>query len=387
MDMIKQPTEARLCTGCGMCSAICPKQAIKMRADDAGFLYPTIEAEKCICCGLCEKKCPSNQDMRQAFCTEAYLAKAKRREICVNSSSGGMYTVLSDAVLHTNGVVYAPDFDNHMVLRHMRILSEDKRNHSRGSKYVQSSMVDVYSTLLKDLASRKVIFFGTPCQIAAVKAFVPEKSARNLYLVDVICNGVGSPAVWKLHAERIENKFGHRLDRYIFRPKVDGYLTKAEVACFQDGSVRIIDNNLWKYNPVYYGGNIMRPSCGNCKYASMNRIADVSIGDYSHAATHYPQFDASMGASTLMINTAKGRELLGEIQGDLDMLVLNDLSDHARLTHAGPENNELHQFIDACKNDGLTRVISRRSSTLQKCKIQLAAMLTKLKRYTRSKRV
>ena len=31
------------CTGCGACVSICPKQAITMRADSEGFLYPVVD--------------------------------------------------------------------------------------------------------------------------------------------------------------------------------------------------------------------------------------------------------------------------------------------------------------------------------------------------------
>ena len=46
------------CSGCEACYNICPKNAIKMKPDSEGFLYPLINKEKCINCGLCDKVCP-----------------------------------------------------------------------------------------------------------------------------------------------------------------------------------------------------------------------------------------------------------------------------------------------------------------------------------------
>lgn len=46
------------CCGCSACYAICPKNAISMKPDDEGFLYPEIDSEICICCKRCISVCP-----------------------------------------------------------------------------------------------------------------------------------------------------------------------------------------------------------------------------------------------------------------------------------------------------------------------------------------
>ena len=46
------------CCGCTACYAICPKEAITMRSDNKGFVYPIINDEKCIKCYQCTKVCP-----------------------------------------------------------------------------------------------------------------------------------------------------------------------------------------------------------------------------------------------------------------------------------------------------------------------------------------
>lgn len=45
------------CCGCAACWAVCPTQAISMRPDEEGFLYPAINQEKCVRCGSCLKVC------------------------------------------------------------------------------------------------------------------------------------------------------------------------------------------------------------------------------------------------------------------------------------------------------------------------------------------
>lgn len=45
------------CCGCYACYSICPKEAISMREDLEGFVYPNIDIEKCIKCYKCEEVC------------------------------------------------------------------------------------------------------------------------------------------------------------------------------------------------------------------------------------------------------------------------------------------------------------------------------------------
>lgn len=46
------------CCGCGACSSICPKNAIKFEKNIKGFLYPRVDETKCIGCDLCMQACP-----------------------------------------------------------------------------------------------------------------------------------------------------------------------------------------------------------------------------------------------------------------------------------------------------------------------------------------
>ena len=45
------------CCGCGACLNICPRNAIKMEADEYGFLYPEIDSNLCIGCRKCKSVC------------------------------------------------------------------------------------------------------------------------------------------------------------------------------------------------------------------------------------------------------------------------------------------------------------------------------------------
>ena len=100
------------CTGCGACLNKCPVGAIKMEYSDEGFLYPRI-TESCVNCGQCLAVCPVQNPVKQHPTPATYAVwadDAVRKE----SSSGGMFTLMSKYVLDKNGAVcgavFAPDF-------------------------------------------------------------------------------------------------------------------------------------------------------------------------------------------------------------------------------------------------------------------------------------
>lgn len=58
-------TNGSECCGCGACISVCPKDAITMRPDRYGFLYPSIDGDACIRCRLCLKVCAFKYHLRE----------------------------------------------------------------------------------------------------------------------------------------------------------------------------------------------------------------------------------------------------------------------------------------------------------------------------------
>ena len=57
-------SDSYLCTSCGACVAVCPKNAIDFEENLAGYFFPRVNSGNCIDCGICVDVCPNRANMR-----------------------------------------------------------------------------------------------------------------------------------------------------------------------------------------------------------------------------------------------------------------------------------------------------------------------------------
>ena len=201
------------CCGCNACVQRCPKQCITMQTDKEGFWYPVVNKEDCNNCGLCEKVCPVINQRESCKPIKTFAAINKDEETRLASSSGGIFSLFAEETLNAGGVVFGAAFNKNWDVEHIEIETLDGIEKLRGSKYTQSNIGNCYKKAERYLKEgRKVLFSGTPCQIAALKLFL-KKDYEGLTTIDVVCHGVPSPEVWKKYLnETIEkenwNKIG-----------------------------------------------------------------------------------------------------------------------------------------------------------------------------------
>lgn len=189
--------EKHNCCGCSACVQVCPKQCISMSADNEGFLYPQIDTAICIDCGLCEKVCPVINQNEPREPLAVYAANNNNEDIRLKSSSGGIFTLLAEQIISEGGVVFGARFNENWEVVHDYTEAIEGLEPFRGSKYVQSIIGDNFIKAKQFLTDgRKVLFSGTPCQIAGLKKFL-RKEYENLLTVEVVCHGVPSPMVWR----------------------------------------------------------------------------------------------------------------------------------------------------------------------------------------------
>ena len=183
------------CTGCEACYCVCPKKAITMQEDDYGNIYPIIDNNKCIHCSMCKKVCPQLKkklDFKTPMTAYAmYVKNTKKR---AQSTSGGIASILYEKILEEDGIIYGASniFGSTKNLHFIRIDNKEDLYKVKGSKYVHCHINGIYVNVKKDLLNnKKVLFIGTPCQVAGLRCFL-MKEYDNLITADIICHGVPS---------------------------------------------------------------------------------------------------------------------------------------------------------------------------------------------------
>lgn len=341
--------DKRSCCGCAACAQRCPKHCITMREDEEGFLYPDVDKEACIGCGLCERVCPELHEGEARTPLGTYAAVNPDESVRMQSSSGGVFTALAEKTIDEGGVVFGVGFDQHWTARHLYAETRDQLAALRGSKYVQSAVGDSYRQAEAFLKSgRKVLFSGTPCQIAGLRRYL-QREYDHLLTVDFVCHGTPSPGVFRLYlketiesiarqgdkkfsfassriphiptADVVAAKAGFAISDIRFRDKREGWkkysfalsLSKARAAGEQN---TVSLSSIYTDNPfmqVFLADYSLRPSCYACPAKSLKSGSDLTLGDFWGIEHIAPSLDDDKGVSLLMVNTDKGAQWMGQI--------------------------------------------------------------------------
>lgn len=323
------------CCGCNACVQRCPKHCISMQEDDEGFIYPVVDKSACINCGLCEKVCPVINQNEAREPLNCYAAINPDEQIRLKSSSGGIFTSLAEYIIDNGGVVFGAMWDDNWDVIHSYTENKHDLVLFRGSKYLQSSIGDTYKQAEQFLkAGRKVLFSGTPCQIAGLKKFL-VKEYDNLLTVDIICHGVPSRSVFHsyLKEEIKEIIFNHngkkvsgdlsekcKIKSINFRDKQKGWKLFSLTICFtytslEGKEVSINHSSTLHEDPFMTGflnNYFLRPSCHECPVRKLKSNADITIGDYWGYDGNLAIEDDDKGISAVIVGSPNGENALKE---------------------------------------------------------------------------
>jgi acetyltransferase-like isoleucine patch superfamily enzyme/coenzyme F420-reducing hydrogenase beta subunit len=285
--------------------------------DNEGFLYPNVDLSTCVDCKLCEKVCPQiNLPTTDNYIQpKVYATYSKDERTRIDSTSGGMFSILAEEFYRNGGYVCASQFDENFKLKLKLSKDEQDLPQLRSSKYIQTETENVFLQIKQLLDVDKEVFFcSTPCQVAALYSFL-KKDYKSLVTCDIVCKGVPSYKLFRSHLDYYENLYGSKTKNVKFKFKDDkhpwGQLATKIV--FENGK-EYVSKGVGDFFMVSFllTGFAVRPSCTECPFKSFPRRADISLGDF-WGIQRYSKEDASKGFSLVLINSEKGNDLFNRI--------------------------------------------------------------------------
>lgn len=312
-----------ICTGCTVCAAVCPTDAITMSEDAiTHFFYPVVDEAKCIRCRRCRKICPAldRSDLNPSpLRVYAAINRAKKERMI--SASGGIFRALASDVLMHGGAVAGVRYVGISRCQHHVITDMQKLDELCGSKYFQSEMNCVYDELRMAAESLEnpLMFCGTPCQTEAVRRYAKAMGfEKRLLSVDVLCRGIPSAYVQQKFIEHMEKKYTKKIVSYRMKEKTMGWDQIGMLFGFDDGNNAYEKGQQTAYGKAFMESNLaIRNSCFHCPYKTTHRSSDITIGDFwGYRNSHLLD---NLGTSFILLNTEKGETALKRVSHRLDM--------------------------------------------------------------------
>lgn len=355
----------KACSGCRACVEICPFKAISMVEDSETFLYPTIDASKCKECGLCEKVCPNKND---CFCgseVEAFVGFHKDADVVDKSTSGGAFSAICEVFVPKGYIVYGAAFKNHFEVVHLAAETYEECFKFRKSKYVQSNTNGCYSKIAEQLKNgKKVLFSGVSCQCAALRSFLKIKGidATGLIVVGLPCSGTPSQKMFDLYIADLEKKENSKIVEYRFRNRENkkGVIDpRTAYIRFESGTEQIKSKKNDPYLRGFYKRLTIRPSCNTCKFATRDRVADISISDAWKIETIHPEYDSHAGCSLILIGN-KAIPFRDEIVDKMSLTKIDSewaFSSQGIFSRPVPKNENRYKFYETWQREGFERAV------------------------------
>lgn len=362
MINIKQKEQ---CSGCYACESICPKGCISMQRDIEGFSYPYVDENSCIKCGACIKSCPIITPMecvKSESDISAYGAYTKNKELCSKSTSGGIFSEIAMRVIERGGTVFGAAFNDDFSVSHQSVKTADGLIKFQGSKYVQSTIGNVYKETKELLNNGELVLFtGTPCQIGGLYSFL-GRDYETLITQDIVCHGVPSPMVWKKYIEYQEHQNKSETSFVQFRNKDSGWKTYSVVFKFQNDNEYRRKHRNDLYMRGFLSNLYLRPSCYSCAFKTKIRQSDITLADFWGIENVIPSMDNNRGVSLVFINSQKGQTLFDEIKHNI-IFQKTDIDEAIKYNPSAikssnrPKNRD--KFISCVKKRGFKSVTKK----------------------------
>ena len=334
------------CSGCGGCAAVCPRGAIRLELDGAGFYQAVVSKDLCVDCGLCLKVCGRFTEAENGvslYDADLYALQSADADTVCRCSSGGIAHELAARAIAAGGRAVGAVYDlTTNTVRHEMVSDESGISRLDGSKYLQSRPDEAFREVLAVAKDTPCAVFGTPCQMAALAAAAEVRGVRdNLLLAEIFCHGVPSYKVWEESWKRVKKKLGaDHFDGVQFRYKKDDWHTYC-LKIDGNGKTHCGKRETDLFWQVFFENVLLGDACQVCRARKEMSHADLRLGDYWGARFQH----RSDGVSAVFACTAKGREAVEGLLADGRVIRLT-ASDAAEMlaaqNMAGYHHQRLH---------------------------------------------
>ena len=311
--------ESYLCYGCGLCTVVCPKEAITMKYDAIGRLMPDIDDSKCVNCGLCANNCssldkkgiqlPIAADSFVGNFINVYIGKSKDDFIYKNGQSGGVVTSILKYLFDTGkidgAIICQVDYyTTEYIPKAIVATSVSELYACQGSSYVPVDMISAVKEI-KNLKSIAVV--GTGCHIEAYHALESFKSKyRDIitYKLGLICDRTLCRTVTNV------------LEKDIFKTELRKIVWRDKSKDYKRASLKILTNKgtekeLPRWQRMVLKDPFTNPRCRIC-FDKLAVHADIVLGDpWGMEGVNW-----KYGDNVVITRTAKGQETIEDMIKD-----------------------------------------------------------------------
>lgn len=318
MNNISIVSESMICSNCGACKVICPKDAISFITSPLGRMYASVN-ERCIDCKACLKVCPSLdkfnlhsifEDRYVGKIEQVYTGRANDEQIYNNAQSGGLCTatlkylfekkIIDAAVLCKMSAGMPPK------TQAIVIDSETDLYECQKSKYAP---VDLLSILRGYYDKKSLAVVGLPCQIQGIISLQNMGRCKNIsYKLGLICECVlGSTlqdVLLSYHSVKSNGIIEWKKKDFTYSGKYYPYRDAPIRIRFDNGDDVVLPNDYrFALKDMYTS-----PRCRVC-YDKLNSFADIVFGD----PWGMSGIDWQKGESLVITRTFKGESLIQDI--------------------------------------------------------------------------
>ncbi|MDP6634995.1 MAG: Coenzyme F420 hydrogenase/dehydrogenase, beta subunit C-terminal domain [Phycisphaerae bacterium] len=395
--------KAGLCTGCGMCYAVCPERAVGLDFLDKGWFQARTDEELCTDCGLCLKVCGRNHQCTGAQCHEpereneyapflgnfesCHLGHSTDINIRWNAASGGLITSILAFCFREDlvdcAIVAASSAETPLISRAVVATTEEEILQASGSRYAPIPMNAAVKEALA--LGGRVAVVGLPCHIQSLRRAtvqLPELKDRIALQLGMFCShNVSSRAT-----DFVLRRKGLRTQDILeFNYRGKGWPSGIRIRTRND-TIAYLPNANSVWTSLFSSFVYSTPYCLSCTEQT-NELADISFGD-----AWLPDVVErdKIGRSICIARTETGSSILEQAR-DAKAITLTDLEPRrvaesqawplyfkkinvACRTHRYPQDaikiDGALQSFRLTKGDRLVSLFARFSSAVSSCSMK-----------------